>query len=81
MLTVIKNPSDATNKRNSELCNLTNIGSRKHAVFCHPLSIRPPVAAEGRFKVLLRFMLQIATLSPTCQYPEPLDYRAVRHGI
>ena len=45
--------------------NPTNIGSRKHAVFCHPLSIRPPVAAEGRFKVLLRFMIEIATSRPS----------------
>jgi hypothetical protein len=37
-----KNPSDATNKRNSELYNPTNIGSRKHAVFAtHCRSARP----------------------------------------
>ena len=37
-----KNPSDATNKRNSEFCNPTNIGSRKHAVFdAHCRSARP----------------------------------------
>ena len=39
---VQKNPSDATNKRNSELYNPTNIGSRKHAVFAtHRRSARP----------------------------------------
>src|SRR5438876_279984 len=37
-----KNPSDATNKRNSELHNPANIGSRKHAVFTtHCRSARP----------------------------------------
>ena len=38
---------------NSEFFYPTNIGSRKHAVFTAPTAIRPPVAAEGRFKVLL----------------------------
>ena len=56
MLKVQKNPSDATNKRNSELIFPTNIGSRKHAVFTTLTGIHSPVAAEGRFKVLLRFL-------------------------
>src|SRR5438270_9175649 len=32
-----------------------------------------PLQQRAGSKVLLRFMLQIATLSPTCQYPELID--------
>ena len=60
-----KNPSDATNKRNSELYNPTNIGSRKHAVFATHCRSARPLQQRAGLKYFSDSCLGIATLGPT----------------
>jgi hypothetical protein len=50
-----------------------NIGSRKHAVCTTHCRIRQPVAAEGRFQVLLPIHVTNSNLGTKCQYPDVTD--------
>jgi hypothetical protein len=68
-----KNPSDATNKRYSEFLKSQTSAPASTLSNTTPTALRPPVAAEGRFKVLLRFIPRSSRLMTNLSTTDVID--------